>query len=132
MKAQVKTLYPKVGELIEAGNMKQAIEVIFEFIRSANRYFDERKPWVTINSEIEECKKTLTTCVYIIQNLAQLLQPFLPFACAEIQQMLDTSLDTWTVKTKLPQAINNIQPLYERIDVKRIDEELLKMQENER
>lgn len=132
MEKLVQQQYELVGEFIEQGNSKPALESIFELIRASNRYFDDEKPWITINEQPEKCEETLATCVFVIQNLAQLLQPFLPFACAEIQQMLDTSLDTWTVKTKLPQAINNIQPLYERIDVKRIDEELLKMQENER
>ncbi|WP_445326915.1 methionine--tRNA ligase [Solibacillus sp. FSL R7-0682] len=132
MEKLVQQQYELVGEFIEQGNSKPALESIFELIRASNRYFDDEKPWITINEQPEKCEETLATCVFVIQNLAQLLQPFLPFACAEIQQMLDTSLDTWTVKTKLPQAINNIQPLYERIDVKRIEEELLKMQENER
>ncbi len=124
--------YELVGEFIEKGTSKAALESIFDLIRASNRYFDEEKPWVTVNEQPEKCEETLATCVFVIQNLAQLLQPFLPFACAEIQKMLDTSLNSWTVKTTLPQAISNIQPLYERIDVKRIDEELLRMQENEK
>ena len=127
MKEQVVALYPKVGVLVEAGNMKQAIEVIFEFIRSANRYFDEKRPWISINSEIEKCKETLATCVYIIQNLAQLLQPFLPFACAKMQQILGLTLNKWHEQAILPTQLTNVQPLYERIDVKQIEEELAKL-----
>ena len=121
-----------VGALIEKGNMKQAIEVIFEFIRSANRYFDEQQPWITINSEIEKSKETLATCVYIIQNLAQLLQPFLPFACAEIQQMLGLTLNKWHEHAILPKQLTNVHPLYERIDVKQIEEELGKLKAGQR
>ena len=131
IRAQVKALYPKVGALIEEGNMKQAIEVIFEFIRFANRYFDEKQPWVTINSEIDKCKETLITCVYIIQNLAQLLQPFLPFACAEIQRMLGLSLNQWQEQEVLSNQLTNVQPLYERIDVKKIEDELERLKKGQ-
>ena len=127
MKAQVIALYPNVGTRIEAGNMKQAIEVIFDFIRSANRYFDEQQPWITINSEIDKCKETLATCVYIIQNLAQLLQPFIPFACGEIQTMLGVKLAKWQEQAILSKQLSNVKPLYERIDVKKIEEELEKL-----
>ncbi|ATP40076.1 methionine--tRNA ligase [Solibacillus sp. R5-41] len=132
MEKLVQQQYELVGELIEQGNSKPALESIFDLIRASNRYFDDEKPWITVNEQPEKCEETLATCVFIIQNLAQLLQPFLPFACAEIQQMLNISLDSWAVNATLPQVINNIQPLYERIDVKRIDEELLRMQENEK
>ncbi|MEK4425285.1 methionine--tRNA ligase [Solibacillus sp. FSL K6-1523] len=132
MEKLVRQQYELVGEYIEQGNSKPALESIFELIRASNRYFDEEKPWLTVNEKPVQCAETLATCVFVIQNLAQLLQPFLPFACEEIQKMLGISLNSWSIKTTLPQAISNIQPLYERIDVKRIDEELLRMQENEK
>lgn len=132
MEKLVQQQYEHVGELIEKGNSKAALESIFDLIRASNRYFDDEKPWITVNEQPEKCDETLATCVFVIQNLAQLLQPFLPFACAEIQKMLNSKLDSWVVNSTLPQAVANIQPLYERVDVKRIDEEVLRMQENEK
>ena len=80
MQQQVVNLYTTVGVQIEDGHSKQALDMLFEFIRSANRYFDEQQPWRTIHEQPEKCSETLATCVFIIQNLSQLLQPFLPFA----------------------------------------------------
>ncbi|AMO85511.1 Methionine--tRNA ligase [Solibacillus isronensis B3W22] len=129
IKLDVEHLYAKVGEHIESGEMKQAIEAIFNFIRTSNRYFDEEQPWATVNNQIEKCEETLATCVYIIQNLAQLLHPFLPFGCEKIRQMLGTSLNGWDEVADLPTELNNVEPLYERIDVKKIEEELQKLNE---
>lgn len=128
IKLDVANLYIKVGKHIEAGEMKQAIEAIFNFVRTSNRYFDEEQPWITVNNQIEKCEETLATCVYIIQNLAQLLQPFLPFGCEKIQQMLGLSLNEWCEITALATELTNVEPLYERIDVKKIEEELQKLE----
>src|SRR3954471_7653556 len=40
VKKTVAELYPLVGEKIEKGHFKEAIETIFNFIRVANKYFD--------------------------------------------------------------------------------------------
>lgn len=117
-------LYIEVGKLIEHGHFKQALEAIFEYIRSANRYFDEQKPWIQVKESLEECSNTLATCVFIIQNLAQLLQPFLPFSSKEIKKMLDIQANEWKVQSTLSKEVNNVHPLFERIDTKRIEEEV--------
>lgn len=124
IKQQVVKLYEAVGGKIEQGSSKHALETIFEFIRAANRYFDEQQPWITIREQPEKCNETLATCVFIIQNLSQLAQPFLPFACTEIQKMLGITDSSWALQATLPTTLTNVQALYERIDVKKIDEEL--------
>lgn len=128
LQVEVQRLYTTVGKHIEAGHMKQAIETIFNFIRTSNRYFDEEQPWLTVNTQIEKCEETLATCVYIIQNLSQLLQPFLPFGCTEIQKMLGLTLNKWSEVSTLATELTNVEPLYERIDVEKIEEELQKLE----
>ncbi|MGX9133897.1 methionine--tRNA ligase [Rummeliibacillus sp. JY-2-4R] len=127
VKDKITSLYVTVGRLIEEGHFKQALEMIFETVRAANRYFDERQPWFTVKTDKEHCKETLATCIYIIQNFGQLLQPFLPFASKDIGKMLNKSLNSWEVINTLPLQILNPKPLYERIDVKQIEIELEKL-----
>ncbi|MDI7740504.1 methionine--tRNA ligase [Lysinibacillus fusiformis] len=126
---KTKGLYNEAGALIQEGHFKQALEAIFDYVRTANRYFDEQKPWIQVREAIEECKETLATCVFIIQNLAQLLQPFLPFAAAKIKAMLNIEENAWNIQIDLPQRVYDIHPLYERIDLKLIEEELAKLVE---
>jgi methionyl-tRNA synthetase len=59
----LKNLYPRIGELIEHGDFKEALEAIFAFVRTANKYFDEEQPWITVKSDPEKCRETLNTCV---------------------------------------------------------------------
>ncbi|MGN7476313.1 methionine--tRNA ligase [Solibacillus silvestris] len=132
IKMRVDNIYIEAGESIEKGQCKNALDMIFEFIRSANRYFDEQQPWITIHEKREKCAETLVTCTFIIQNLSQLLQPFIPFGCEEIQKMLRIKENRWTTIYKLPTRLAAITPLYDRIDVKQIDVELEKLQTNQK
>lgn len=81
----IEHLYEESGRLIEAGHLKDALEYIFSYVRKANQYFDLHKPWIQIKEDQQSCGSTLYTCVQIIANLANLLQPFLPFSCDKIR-----------------------------------------------
>ncbi len=117
-------LYREAGAMIEAGNFKEALEFIFLYIRQANKYFDEQKPWIQIKENISACGNTLYTCVQIIANLAQLLHPFIPFSCGKISNFLSLRQPVWhPVSVTAGLRIKHIELLFERIDLSRIDEE---------
>ncbi|MFT4414242.1 methionine--tRNA ligase [Fredinandcohnia humi] len=121
---EVKQLYLKTGALIESTQFKRAIERIFEFIRDANKYFDSHKPWIQIKEDPKACKTTIATCVYIIANLAQLLQPFLPFSSNEVKKILGIKEITWNPIDNLLLTLKEVYPLFNRIDIKNINIEL--------
>ncbi|ODM27236.1 methionine--tRNA ligase [Clostridium sp. Bc-iso-3] len=117
-------IYPRVGELIEQGNFKEALDAIFVFVRSANKYFDDSKPWITIKSDVEKCRETLYTCVQIIANLSNLLEPFLPFSSAKIRNILKIEKAVWQcIEVPGSLEIGQVEILFERIDKKVIQEE---------
>ncbi len=121
-------LYPRVGELIEQGSLKEALDAIFVFVRSANKYFDDKQPWITIKSDVEKCEETLYTCVQIIANLSNLLEPFLPFSSAKIRSMLNIEKADWRyIEVPAGQEIGAVEILFERIDKKVIQEEESKL-----
>ncbi len=117
---RVELLYHQVGEAIEATRIKLALEEIFDCIRYANKYFDEQQPW---RAEEEQRDAAIATCVFLIQNFAQLLHPFLPHSSEEVRKMLHHSSFSWKVITDLPFSIENVHPLFERIDIRAIKEE---------
>jgi methionyl-tRNA synthetase len=117
-------LYEKVGNLIENAHFKEGLEEIFSFIRAANKYFDEQQPWKQFNENKLSCNNTLLTSATIIVNLAQLLSPFLPFSSDALKNILRLNEFTWTPIHVKEKVINHVNPLYERIDLKRIDEEV--------
>ncbi|MCQ6561382.1 methionine--tRNA ligase [Paenibacillus mendelii] len=117
-------LYVKSGTLIEGGHLKEAIELIFSCVRRANKYFDEQKPWAQIKESPQACGVTLHTCVQIIANLANLLQPFIPYSCETIRTFLSLEQSAWRLASvPANRQIQSLSLLFERIDVSRIEEE---------
>ncbi|MHC0036274.1 methionine--tRNA ligase [Pseudoneobacillus sp. C159] len=121
---RVESLYGEVGTLIENGSLKLALEKIFEVVRGANKYFDERQPWKQVNMDLEGCKETLGTCVFIIANLSQLLSPFIPFSSEKVRDMLGICDLSWNMVNITSVELRTIEPLFQRIDVSKIAEEL--------
>lgn len=118
-------LYRDAGVFIEDGRLKEAIELIFTYVRQANKYFDEQKPWVQIKENREACGRTLYSCVQMIANLANLLEPFIPFSCEKIRTFLTLEKPSWRlIFVPADLQVQKLELLFERIDVSRIEEEL--------
>lgn len=124
---QIDELFISVGQQIENGTFKDAIDKIFDFVRSANKFFDTEQPWVTRNTDKTACDNTLYQCVQIIANLAVLLSPFLPFSSEKVLGWLNVS-NKW--ERKLISAgyfLPEVGVLFQRIDKKVIDIETEKL-----
>ena len=121
------TIYLSVGQKIEAGQFKDALDTIFDFVRFGNKYFDSKEPWKTRTSNSNDCGNTLYNCVQIIANLSVLLQPFLPFSSEKIFGWLDLN-STWRAQgVHCGYTLPEISILFERIDKSVIDDELSKI-----
>ncbi|UNC92088.1 methionine--tRNA ligase [Candidatus Contubernalis alkaliaceticus] len=126
--SQIDVLYRQTGNKIESGEFKGALEQIFQFIRKSNKYFDERQPWVTIKQNPSDCADTIYTCVQIIANLSNLLSPFIPFSSKKIREFLSIPENTWQYTAVSPlQPVNQVEILFQRINKKRIEEEVNKL-----
>jgi len=125
IKRNIKELYTSSGKLIEQGEFKAALEEIFAFIRDANKYFDEKQPWVQVKEDKQAANDTLFTCVQIIANLANLVEPFTPFASQKIKSFLKMNELSWNY-TEVAKGveIGEVEILFERLDEKVIEEEL--------
>ncbi|MYL65452.1 methionine--tRNA ligase [Bacillus hwajinpoensis] len=124
IRAKVKNTYDTTEALIAKTQYKTSLEEIFELVRYGNKYFDTQKPWVQVKEDQSSCKDTLASCAYIIANLAQLLSPFLPFSSEKVKQMLNLNDLSWGEINIDNIRLNEIQPLFERIEKERIDKEL--------
>jgi len=121
---KVNLLYHEVGHCIESTTFKQALEKIFELIRFSNKYFDDQQPWKQIKEDTESCKETLANCIYLIANLAHILNPFLPFSSSKVKGMINsTSVTDWRPFLVKSHYLSNVEPLFERIDTLKIEEE---------
>ncbi|MDF2543303.1 MAG: methionine--tRNA ligase [Herbinix sp.] len=127
IKDRLQNLYINIGDKIDQGNLKDALNEVFDFIRLTNKYYDTWEPWKTRNDDISQCKQTIYTCVQIIANLAVVLSPFLPISSEKLSDWLNLS-DQWELQS-VPEGytIPEIGHLFERLDKKMIEEELSKL-----
>ena len=119
----LRNLYETTGDRIEKGNIKDAIEGVFEVVRKANKFFDDEQPWKTRTEDPEACKNTLYQCVQIIANLAVILKPYLPFSSEKVCGWLGISDDWQTKEVPVGYELPEIQILFERLDKSVIEEE---------
>lgn len=127
IQTDIKNLYTTVGEKIEAGELKEALEEIFAFIRFSNRYFDSEQPWKTKVEQPEQCKDTLFTCVQIIANLSVLLQPFLPNSSEKLINWFGLSAEWHPQYVVGSYQLPETSILFERLDPSIIETERAKL-----
>lgn len=121
---ELKGLYRSAGRKIEDGEFKSALEEIFFHIRGANKYFDEKQPWIEVKVNIGDCSNTLFNCMQIIANLSQLLTPFLPASCEKLRGILGIKAACWEfLRVQSGTTLNKSELLFKRIDKKVIEEE---------
>ena len=127
-KTQFPELYVSVGEKIANGEFKSALGEVFSFVRSVNKYFDEKQPWKEFHVDSLVCGNTLFNCVQVIANLVNLLNPFIPFSQKKVRKILGLEFNKWElVSVESGTHLPPIEPLFERIDVKQIDQEREKL-----
>ena len=128
---KLKSLYDEVGSLIDNGDIKDGINLIFDFVAWSNKYFDDKAPWALYKTDIKACNDVLYNCVNIIYNLNNLLKPYLPKSSLVVDSYLNSTIDKWEYKRiENVNIAGEIKPLYERYDKSRIDEEIENLKEN--
>lgn len=125
---KLKQLFDEIGSDIDNGDVKEGLHKIFDFISYANKYFDEKQPWILAKTDVDKCNEVLFNCVNIISNVNILLKPYLPFSCNKVEDYINIKSTTWEYKPISNVSINSdIKPLYERYDKNIIDEEKAKL-----
>lgn len=111
--------YEKVGKLIEAGELRSAIETVFDYIGEGNKYYDARTPWIQVKEDINAFNDTTYTCMYMIANISNLLNPFIPDTTDRIKELLSLGEASWNeIELKGDIKLKDIGLLFERIETK--------------
>jgi methionyl-tRNA synthetase len=113
---EIEKTYKEAGILIEELEFKQAIEKIMGLVEYANKYYDEKQPWVQKKENIEEFNNTIYTCAVMIANLSNLFEPFMPVSCKKIRSYLKLNEPNWElVKINAGIDLTVVEPLFTRI-----------------
>ena len=88
-----------------------------DYVNLANKYYDSREPWKQVKENISDFNDTTYTCLYMIANLANLIEPVLPNASAKLKKMLKLNPYKWKEEIITGNyKISNVEVLYNRLD----------------
>ena len=125
IKALIEKTYVEIGESIERLEFKEASSKAIRLIEDANKYYDEKKPWIQFKENIEEFNNTIYTCATLILNISNLMEPFMPVSSKKIRDIFGEEKATWNfVEVKPGIALENIEALFTRIDDKDIQKDI--------
>lgn len=129
LKTKIFNTYCEVGDKIEEGKFKSALENVVSIVKMANKFFDDEKPWITIEKDRKKCSQSMYICIQLIANISNLMEPFMPFSSEKIRSFLGIKSPTWMPIEAKNGKINNVGILFERIDKKRIEEEVTRLKD---
>lgn len=145
VKDKINETFAKTSELIETSQFVKAMECILELGNFANKYFNDKQPWVTIKSEKEVAGNTIFNTVQLVNAFRLLLRPFTPYSIIKLSEILNITdeydptqevkekgrvtkyIDQWHFeKIEAGKKINQPSILFEKLeytdDLKEIDE----------
>ncbi len=109
--------YDKVSTLIEKGELKAAITLILDYISHGNKYYDQNEPWIKVKENIKEFNDITYTCVYMIANISNLINPFMKESSQKIKDMLNIKEHSFKeILIDEDINVNEVPLLFERID----------------
>ena len=116
--SKTKEVYESAGKLLEDGELRAALDTIIDYASLANKYYDEQQPWILVKEDMDKFNDVTYTCVYMMANLSNLLNPFMPSSCDKIKNMLGFKPYKWEEANLSGDIkINNLELLFNRIDV---------------
>jgi methionyl-tRNA synthetase len=109
-----------------AGEFNAAIRRVMALADEANRYIDEKKPWVIAKQEGSdaELQAVCTQGLSLFRVLAAGLKPVLPTICARAEAFLGAPVAHWDdlAQPLVDRAIAAYEPLLTRVDPKQIEQ----------
>jgi methionyl-tRNA synthetase len=100
-----------------------AVRTISALADEANRYVEQHEPWVTIKTDPEKTRSTLTAVINAVRILTTYLKPILPKYAEKVEKFLNTdTLKFADLENPLENhKIGEFERLFERIDRKQVD-----------
>jgi methionyl-tRNA synthetase len=100
-----------------------AVRTITALADEANRYVEQNQPWVTIKTDLEKTRTTLTAVINAVRILTIYLKPILPKYAEKVEKFLNVDkLSFEDINTVLENhKINDFERLVERIDEEQVN-----------
>lgn len=89
VKDSIENTFVQVGKHLEDCEFVKATETILKLGNFANKYFNDKAPWVSFKENISDCENTIFNSIQLVNALRILLKPFIPQSMATLTTMLN-------------------------------------------
>ena len=127
---KIKETSKEVDESLGVCSFKKGLRAAMNLAQFGNFYFDQKKPWELIKSDKKKCASVLHICLKIVNALAVLMAPYLPYSSDKIWSLLGHKdsihngiLDLTFEELKVGTPIEKPVPLFKKLDLKDIGAE---------
>lgn len=87
---EIMNAFNSVGNHLERCEFVKATEALLKFGNFANKYFNDKAPWVSLKEErVDEAANTMYNSIQIVNALRLLMRPFTPVSADKISAMLN-------------------------------------------
>lgn len=106
----------------EARDFAKALTEIRTLADDANKYFDEKAPWKTLEADPVGTKQVITTTLNVFRMLAIYLKPVLPYYTEKVSKLLGEKDYVWSdINTVLTnRAIGDYEHLATRVEADKV------------
>lgn len=133
---QANNFIKKIDNSINEFKFREALGYLMDIARLGNKFLTESEPWKKVNDHPDQAANVIFTCVQLIAKLSIVGEPFLPFTSKKLRQMLNIDVLSWddSYKTQILPAghlCGNPKMLFEKIDEKIVEKQIIKLKQNE-
>jgi methionyl-tRNA synthetase len=100
--------------------IQQAVQVVAELARKANKYFNDKEPWKTVSDRKDETAATLHVSLQVVAALSAMLEPLIPETAKAVRRTLNLSLLEALKGVPEGLKVKRPQPLFRKISRKEI------------
>lgn len=95
---------------LDRAELKDAYHAIFELSGFGNKVFQDSEPWKMKNENPEEAHRLISDLVYLVRDIALLIQPYTPFTSKRVLSFMGNEDFTWERLGAPEGRITKIEP----------------------
>lgn len=121
--SKLKVVKNELIENYENLNYAAVIRTVISLADQANRYVEQNQPWITVKTDLEKTRTTLTAMINAMRILTIYLKPVLPKFAEKVERFLNSGkLKFADVDIVLENhRINNFKRLFDRIEKDKVN-----------
>jgi methionyl-tRNA synthetase len=89
VKTEIENAFNEVSKYIEEVKLTKSLERILQLGDFANKYFNDRAPWVDIKENKQRAKDTMFNAIQLVNAIRLLLRPYTPLGCKKLGNLLN-------------------------------------------